>query len=1350
MAYHDKRSAIAASMNVGLSYRRSLRSEATVGIAAQLCMALSVGILGVAAMASTAQAQTPADPYRYSRNSALTYRADGLVDTETIEPDNPQLCTLSRHGYDERGNRISTQVSNCPGASGTAVFTTRQSSLGFGGSTFVSGTPVAAADKLFATTLTNAAAQQEKREYDPRFGVVTRVVGPNELSTRWELDDFGRKAREVRADGTSTVTFFCLVGAGVDASSNSTGCSGLVLSDKPDGAWALVHSEPRDIIGAKMGPYARRYSDALGREIRSATEGFDGAGQQADARVVVKDTVYNEFGAKVLESQPYFLDRRASRQDRSDERGAVRTDHDVLGRPVTVWARNGQGTAADIDFGAFGHGKASETRVEYNGLTVTTVTVAEGGRELRRVDERNVNGQTVRVTDPAGASLAHQYDAFGNLIETKDALQNRIVIGYDIVGRKVSMNDPDAGASVFAYDALGQLVSQRNANQLTLGSSTTMTYDVLGRLIQRALPEYTSTWHHDLDASGVSCGKGRLCEMRTSHGLVKRFSYDAYGRSAGSRSDVMGGPAMTAALGYDATTGRLATQTYPTGVQIRYGYSPGGFLSQVTLGTGVQTGGTWLAAGTALWELLARNAWGGAESERLQNGVLETRLADPVTGQLYSLRAGTGGNGQAVDRVHTWDVQGNLTRRDDLVGDAIAGPVSESFVYGDALNRLTSYTVQAGAVPNGSRTVTMTYNALGMMLTKSDVGGFVYGPQGPNSVRPHAVQQVLGSATGDYRYDGAGNLISAVGAKYSAVKYTSFNLPDSQDGLEGDNARYVWQYDEAQARVRETRTSGGSTRTTWYLHPDNRGGLGFERESGGAGADLNRHYISTGTSTLVLMTTGVLPSLAAGQAQPPVMGSVTAGKLEYWHKDHLGSIVATTDHTGTVTARYAYDPFGKRRYVNGRYDDFGNIVIDWSGTGPGIDRGFTGHEHLDDVGVVHMNGRLFDPNLGVFLQPDPFVQSPSDLQDYQRYGYCSSNPMTCTDPTGYLKFGNLLGGKLLGPGGFIPRFFGDAGGNPLNYWQLRTIARNKVGYQIGTIAIGVLSTFCNAGAAACAAAGAAEWSGWAGNSIEQNVRAGAFAGASAVANGFIGDNFQNYSSNVTAHAAWGCVESAAGGGKCGSGAASGAMSTIWAHSGIQISADSGIGYVVSNTMMNALVGGTVSAATGGAFWSAARGAAFAYLFNHWAHRAELAAYGKEAHALLQDYAEQRGYVIESKCATPTNCVDGRFDIASAQTKEVWEIKRNSFFGLGMGELALDAYTAPETGLRRGGNLIGLKVGGELSLWKGYIEYQFTNYGDGLIGYSRYDHTPKQSIRIYVPKLGPVPGGSSGRDPRFGN
>ena len=65
-------------------------------------------------------------------------------------------------------------------------------------------------------------------------------------------------------------------------------------------------------------------------------------------------------------------------------------------------------------------------------------------------------------------------------------------------------------------------------------------------------------------------------------------------------------------------------------------------------------------------------------------------------------------------------------------------------------------------------------------------------------------------------------------------------------------------------------------------------------------------------------------------------------------------------------------------------------------------RGFTGHETLAAIGLVHMNGRIYDPALGRFLQADPYVQSGSDLQGLNRYAYVLNNPLSAVDPSGYI------------------------------------------------------------------------------------------------------------------------------------------------------------------------------------------------------------------------------------------------------------------------------------------------------------------------------------------------------------
>ena len=59
-------------------------------------------------------------------------------------------------------------------------------------------------------------------------------------------------------------------------------------------------------------------------------------------------------------------------------------------------------------------------------------------------------------------------------------------------------------------------------------------------------------------------------------------------------------------------------------------------------------------------------------------------------------------------------------------------------------------------------------------------------------------------------------------------------------------------------------------------------------------------------------------------------------------------------------------------------------------------RGFTGHEHLDEVGLINMNGRVYDPAIGLFLSPDNDIQEPDFTQNYNRYAYCVNNPLMYT------------------------------------------------------------------------------------------------------------------------------------------------------------------------------------------------------------------------------------------------------------------------------------------------------------------------------------------------------------------
>ena len=118
-----------------------------------------------------------------------------------------------------------------------------------------------------------------------------------------------------------------------------------------------------------------------------------------------------------------------------------------------------------------------------------------------------------------------------------------------------------------------------------------------------------------------------------------------------------------------------------------------------------------------------------------------------------------------------------------------------------------------------------------------------------------------------------------------------------------------------------------------------------------------------------------------------------AQKLYYLHRDYLGSIVMLTDEDGNIAERRHFDPWGQPIKVE---DGAGNTLDKLTL----LDRGFIGHEHLQTVGFIHMNGRLYDPALHRFLQPDNYVQDLFNTQNFNRYGYVLNNPLLYTDPTG--------------------------------------------------------------------------------------------------------------------------------------------------------------------------------------------------------------------------------------------------------------------------------------------------------------------------------------------------------------
>lgn len=111
------------------------------------------------------------------------------------------------------------------------------------------------------------------------------------------------------------------------------------------------------------------------------------------------------------------------------------------------------------------------------------------------------------------------------------------------------------------------------------------------------------------------------------------------------------------------------------------------------------------------------------------------------------------------------------------------------------------------------------------------------------------------------------------------------------------------------------------------------------------------------------------------------------------HRDYLGSILTVTDNAGAIVEKRHFDAWGNVLLVqDGQNNNLSQLTF--------LERGYTGHEHLQGVGLINMNARLYDAKLHRFLAPDNYVQDPTNPQNYNRYGYVWKNPLRFTDPNG--------------------------------------------------------------------------------------------------------------------------------------------------------------------------------------------------------------------------------------------------------------------------------------------------------------------------------------------------------------
>ncbi|MDH4871671.1 RHS repeat-associated core domain-containing protein [Pseudomonas sp. BN515] len=120
-----------------------------------------------------------------------------------------------------------------------------------------------------------------------------------------------------------------------------------------------------------------------------------------------------------------------------------------------------------------------------------------------------------------------------------------------------------------------------------------------------------------------------------------------------------------------------------------------------------------------------------------------------------------------------------------------------------------------------------------------------------------------------------------------------------------------------------------------------------------------------------------------------LLGSAQAATLvftTYYHNDHLGSPVAATDERNELLWRAHYRPFGERQ-ENPREIPYGSP-------------GYIGHVQDSTSGLVYMQARYYDPQLGRFLSMDSVGPQETVPGSFNRYAYGLNNPYRYVDPDG--------------------------------------------------------------------------------------------------------------------------------------------------------------------------------------------------------------------------------------------------------------------------------------------------------------------------------------------------------------
>ncbi len=612
-----------------------------------------------------------------------------------------------------------------------------------------------------------------------------------------------------------------------------------------------------------------------------------------------------------------------------------------------------------------------------------------------------------------GGAINYYYFAHGGLKRTATNI-TVTTMEYDGWGRKTKLTDPSAGTYRYEYNAFGE-----TTKEITPKGETSFILDIgNGKLIQKNVQGDAT----NMQSSYIYDSSTKLLKsISVNNGTTYTYTYDSYKRLNKTVEAYIPQVIFERSTTFD-NLGRISTERYKakhlatnktSDVTIRNEYKNGS-LSQIRNNSNQNL----------LWKTNSINEKGQITDADFGNGIKELSSYDAY-GLPTSIRS-VKSNTTLIDLNFTFNAQlGILTGRSNNLYSH-----NETFQY-DNLNRLTRYTDS-----NGNQQ-TQSYDGKGR-ITKNAVGKFAYA----NATKPYQNTSI----------DLSGDLYLNNKALQN-ITYNAFKAPVKISTEVGQNSReeISFGYNVFQKR--------SSAQFKKFVPQE----IHYK----------TKFYTWDGTMEITKEVSTEFITYIGGDAYTaPIVykSNGSTGKFLYLHRDYLGSIIAISNSQGTLIEKRHFDAWGKVAMIK---DQYGN-TLDKLTT---LDRGYTGHEHLESVDLINMNARLYDANLHRFLAPDNFVQDPFNTQNFNRYSYVLNNPLSYVDQNGeFLWFavaiGALIGGisQAINGGNFGDILFGAVSGAIIGAVSAGVGNLAAGGSFFGSAAANVVGF--NAGFVAGAAAGA--------------------------------------------------------------------------------------------------------------------------------------------------------------------------------------------------------------------------------------------------------------------------------------